>query len=160
VPTFYFGEHPSGIAYTPRPSAYVIVPRADRDEVGANKIATVLTACGYHLPGGGIDPGESAEQAVIREMLEETGLAIECLRRIGDAIEMTLGGGSEGKAYQKRCVFYEGRLLPAPAVAAIEKDHELRWIPAADTQLFSHDVHRWAVEQWLSICHINLLPQE
>lgn len=29
------------------------------------------------LPGGGIDPGESAEEAVVREFSEETGLAIQ-----------------------------------------------------------------------------------
>lgn len=28
------------------------------------------------LPGGGLEPGESAEEAVAREMLEETGLAV------------------------------------------------------------------------------------
>lgn len=32
---------------------------------------------GYHLPGGTIDHGESAEQAAIRELTEETGIAAQ-----------------------------------------------------------------------------------
>lgn len=33
------------------------------------------------LPGGGIDPGESPEQACIREVKEETGLSAEIVRK-------------------------------------------------------------------------------
>lgn len=33
--------------------------------------------CGYTLPGGHIEPGESIVESVIREMKEETGLTID-----------------------------------------------------------------------------------
>ncbi len=35
------------------------------------------------LPGGGIDPGESADEAVIREVHEETGLIVSIKRHCG-----------------------------------------------------------------------------
>jgi len=35
------------------------------------------------LPGGGMDPGESASEACVREVLEETGLHVRVTRLIG-----------------------------------------------------------------------------
>jgi len=35
------------------------------------------------MPGGGIDPGESAAEACVREVFEETGLEVKIIRLIG-----------------------------------------------------------------------------
>ena len=35
------------------------------------------------LPGGGMDPGESAEETCVREVYEETGLQVQVVRLIG-----------------------------------------------------------------------------
>jgi 8-oxo-dGTP pyrophosphatase MutT (NUDIX family) len=38
----------------------------------------------YTFPGGGVDAGETVEQAVVREMKEETGLRVAVRRKLGN----------------------------------------------------------------------------
>lgn len=51
---------------------------------GKGRILAKDSGKGYVIfPGGGINPGELAEGAVLRETLEETGAIIEDLKKIG-----------------------------------------------------------------------------
>lgn len=51
---------------------------------GKGRILAKDSGKGYVIfPGGGINPGESAEQAILRETLEETGAVVEGIKKIG-----------------------------------------------------------------------------
>lgn len=61
-----------------------IVQRKD----GMIAIFNKLNKNEYKLPGGGIDIGESPEQAFLREVLEETGCIVNEMKLIGIAEEL------------------------------------------------------------------------
>ncbi len=63
-----------------RPCASAIIFDSARQKV----LLTRRTDNGrWCLPGGGMDPGESAEETCVREVLEETGLVVRVTRLVG-----------------------------------------------------------------------------
>ena len=75
-----FGESvKAGVSYRRRPGAYAILAR------GTDLLVTLQhePEPELQLPGGGIDPGESAIAALHREVFEETGWKIAAPRYVG-----------------------------------------------------------------------------
>jgi 8-oxo-dGTP diphosphatase len=132
-----FGAREPGVHYRRRPSAYAVVRNA------AGEIAVVRTPRGAFLPGGGIDAGESAAEAVRREAREEVGFVLGELTSLGDAVEL-IRAVDEDAHFEKLCTFYTAPV--AGHAAASETDHELLWLaPAEAMALLGHASHRWAV---------------
>ena len=64
---------------THRVGAFAIV----RDEDGRVLISRRVDSGWYNLPGGGVEPHESAPEGLRREVREETGLEVEVGRLVG-----------------------------------------------------------------------------
>ena len=137
APESAFGTPIPDCPYVVRPSVYALV--ADDD----GRIAVARTSKGYILPGGGIEGGESAEQAVRREAIEECGLVLMGCRPVGTAVEIVYSK-EEHTCFEKQCIFFEARVRRH--TAATEPDHELVWMTLEEAvDRLSHESHRWAV---------------
>ncbi|MEJ2244354.1 MAG: NUDIX hydrolase [Candidatus Bathyarchaeota archaeon] len=53
----------------------------------------------WALPGGRVEPKETVEQTVVREVKEETGLDVAILEKIGEYHEKGINGGIEYDYY-------------------------------------------------------------
>jgi 8-oxo-dGTP diphosphatase len=137
-----FGMRLPAREYRSRPSAYALVTRDD------GLIAVVRSPSGVYLPGGGIEPGESPEECVIREGREEAGLILQPGEVLGCALEWTDRPG-EATGAEKQCTFLRATVVGA--APATEPQYELRWIPAREgAMVLTFPSHRWVVCRRLS----------
>ena len=69
------------------------------DKILLIKRATVPFKGYWALPGGRVNPGETVEHTVVREVKEETGLIVEITSKLGDYHEQGVQGGVEYDYY-------------------------------------------------------------
>lgn len=104
------------------------------DPAGRIAIAQINFETGeieYDLPGGGIEPGESAETAAAREFEEETGLRVTIGEGLGAAWQYCTDQNGD---WNKHAHVFAAQLLPEPGVK-VEDDHELVWLEPHDALL-------------------------
>ena len=100
-----------------------------RDEQGRFLLIRRSSACRsfagtWEWPGGKADPGESVGESVIREVREETGLAIELTRLAGSyEFEMT--------TVRVAVMCFEARIVGGTLTMSDEHD-EAAWLAPAD----------------------------
>ena len=90
----------------------------------------------WTLPGGGVEPDETSEQAAVREVREETGYVVELVRRLGEdaftiAADERLDGS--GRALRSVRVVFEGRIVGGALADEVGGTTDrAAWIPIAD----------------------------
>lgn len=141
-----FGVPEPGRAYPDRPVAFGVGVRDGL--VALVRVEPTDGPVRIDLPGGGIGPGESAEVAVAREFVEETGLEVAARARLTLADHYFVNGASE--AYNTRGVFFAVDILAERPERKVEDDHTLFWrTPVEALALLSRDSHAWALACWL-----------
>jgi 8-oxo-dGTP pyrophosphatase MutT (NUDIX family) len=94
-------DHPksvAGIVFSPDRTSVLLILRRDVPV--------------WVLPGGGIDPNESPHDAVVREILEETGFTVKAQRLVGDYLPIN--------RLSKRTHLFECTLISGEATLSSE----------------------------------------
>jgi 8-oxo-dGTP diphosphatase len=134
-----FGEKLDGISYVAREGTYGVV----FNDMG--QVAVVKNPFGYFLPGGGIEEGESLEECLIREFIEETGYSINIKNFIGKASKYYFSEAFNH--YRHPIGFFYVVDLEQRVTDSIEKDHELLWMDPFESANFLHEHQVWAINE-------------
>ena len=141
-PSLQLGSIPPETPFYTRPGSYAVFFN-EKNEVGV-----IRNDYGdYFLAGGGIEPGETKEEALLREVQEEAGLLAN--------IEAYLGTDAE-YFYDADRQLYVNKIghffLISPykqdLSLKVEDDHTLLWMPVEKAHpLMYHDIYRWALDE-------------
>jgi 8-oxo-dGTP diphosphatase len=88
----------------------------------------------WSIPGGVVEVGESTEQAVVREVEEETGLQVTCTRLIDVANSISLDEKGSVK-YHFVIVDYLVSVTSGVLNASSDAD-ELKWVPLNEVESY------------------------
>lgn len=83
----------------------------------------------WSLPGGGIELGETASEAIAREVFEETGLSVEPADIAG--VRDVIGREDGDVAFHYVIICFRVRVISGTPVAGSDAV-EVRWVPLAD----------------------------
>jgi 8-oxo-dGTP diphosphatase len=141
-----FGTPEPGRDYPDRPAAFAIVERDG--QIALVRVSFAGGGGRTDLPGGGIDDGETADRAAVRECGEEAGLVVETLDLVTRADHFEVN--ENGVAKNTRGVFLAARLLGEDAALKTEDDHALVWTDPHEALVrLDRESHAWALACWL-----------
>ncbi len=142
TPQLQLGSIPPETPYFTRPGSYAVFFNEQ------NEAGVIRNDYGdYFLAGGGIEPGETVEEALLREIQEEAGLLAQIDAFLGTAAEYFYDAGS-GRFVNKVGHFFLISPYDQDLSLKVEDDHTLLWMPLEKAHpLMYHDIYRWALEE-------------
>ncbi|WP_372786579.1 NUDIX domain-containing protein [Phenylobacterium sp.] len=146
MPVPQFGTPEAGRAYPDRPAAFVVLERDGR--IAVVRVSYKSGGSRLDLPGGGLDPGETAAQAAVRECGEEAGLRISVDEPFTRADHFF--ANQDGSTVNTRGAFFAARLIAEAPELKTEDDHALGWMAPQEALVrLDRESHAWAVAAWL-----------
>jgi putative (di)nucleoside polyphosphate hydrolase len=130
-------QHPSGLPY--REGVGVMLLNADGLAFVGQRLDSKLEA--WQMPQGGIDPGEDARTAALRELEEETGVPAHLVEIIGETADWhyydlpddMIGTVWKGRYCGQRQKWFAMRFMGTDKDVAIDQPHPefkaWRWAP-------------------------------
>lgn len=141
-----FGLPEEGRAWPDRPSVFGLARKGRR--IALVEIGDPSEQVWLALPGGGLEPGETPEIALVREFAEETGLEVRPAGLVGESSDRVIINA--GRAFNVRGRFYTVDILGPSPGGVTEPDHRLVWkTPLEAIRRLHRPSHAWAVAEWL-----------
>ena len=144
-----FGQAEPGTTYPDRPAAFAVIERDGR--IAVVQVERIRRGLALDLPGGGLDPDETAAEAAVRECGEEAGLVVAL-----DAEPFVLADHyflhNDDVVRNTRGSFFVGRVMAEDPALHIEDDHTLVWMDPVEALLrLDRESHVWAMATWLRL---------
>ena len=108
--------------------AAAVIQRADGSFLLAQRPAGKVYAGYWEFPGGKLEPGETPEQAIVREVREELAVAATA-HEVLDTVSHDYPHGLHVEIVFVRCTLDSFQFTPGRGV------HAVRWQPPAETLL-------------------------
>jgi 8-oxo-dGTP diphosphatase len=142
-----FGAREFGAAYPTRRGAHGIACNGE-GLIALSRIERADGGIEYDLPGGGVDPGETDEAALVREFMEETGLPVRAGRFVTRVKQYWRTDRDETRNADFQ--IFEVAVTGAASQPS-EPDHSLVWMAPQDAiSAVRHEAQAFALRTFLA----------